>query len=338
MKDRILLGAAAAAMAVAIAGTANAQTKILRISSWAPPTHHINAKVWPTWGECVKKATDGRVTYKIEYKLASPPRQFDLIRKGVADASWIFHGYNAGRYVATQVVEIPLLGTSAEAASVAYWRVHQKYLEKAREHKGVIVVGLTSHGPAVIQTRKPIKRLSDLKGMKIRIPSPIAAAIATHFGAVGVKLPAPKVYEALSSGVADGIFMPVETQKSFRLKEVAPNVIEIPGGLYYGSFAFIMNPKFYLGLPPKDQQAIMGCSGEKLSKLAGVWWDRADKAGRKDAKKTHGKVRWASKAIQREFAPVAKKIEQDWIKQADAKGLEGKKALRELRRIARSYK
>ncbi|MGI9387286.1 MAG: TRAP transporter substrate-binding protein, partial [Methyloligellaceae bacterium] len=225
MQHRILVGAAAGLTALALAGAANGQTKTLRISSWAPPTHHINSKVWPAWGECIKKATEGRVTYKIEYKLASPPRQFDLVRKGVADAAWLFHGYNAGRYVATQIVEIPLLGTSAEAASVAYWRIHQKYLEKAREHKGVMVVGLTSHGPAVIHTRKPIKKMTDLKGMKIRIPSPIAAAIATHFGAIGVKLPAPKVYEALSSGVADGIFMPVETQKSFRLAEVAPNVI-----------------------------------------------------------------------------------------------------------------
>ena len=93
----------------AAAGAANAQTT-LRISSWAPPTHHINAKMWPWWGKCIAAATDGRVKTKVLYKLASPLRQFDLVRTGVADASWIFHGYNPGKFLATQVVEIPLLG------------------------------------------------------------------------------------------------------------------------------------------------------------------------------------------------------------------------------------
>ena len=68
------------------------------------------------------------------------------------------------------------------------------------------MVGLTSHGPAVIQTRKPIRKLADLKGMKIRIPSPIANTIAKSYGATGIKAPAPKVYEYLSSGIADGVF------------------------------------------------------------------------------------------------------------------------------------
>ena len=93
--------------------------EVLNISSWAPPTHYTNAIVWPTWGKWIEEATEGRVTTKIEYKLASPLKQFELVRDGVADAAWIFHGYNT-RYLATQAVEMPNLGTGAEAASVAY--------------------------------------------------------------------------------------------------------------------------------------------------------------------------------------------------------------------------
>ena len=225
--------------------------EVLNISSWAPPTHHINAVVWPTWGKWVEEATEGRVTTKIEYKLASPLKQFELVRDGVADAGWIFHGYNT-RYVATQAVEMPNLGTSAEAASVAYWRVHQKYLAKADEHRGVTLIGLTSHGPAVIQTKSALKDLGDLSGQKIRVPGGVGSLVGKALGVTAVKLPAPKVYEALSSGVADGIFKPIETQKSFRLKEVVPFVTIMPGGLYYGSFAFIMNSDFLAGLSEKD--------------------------------------------------------------------------------------
>ena len=310
--------------------------EVLNISSWAPPTHHMNAVVWPTWGKWVEEATEGRVTTKIEYKLASPLKQFELVRDGVADAGWIFHGYNT-RYVATQAVEMPNLGTSAEAASVAYWRVHQKYLAKADEHRGVTLIGLTSHGPAVIQTKSALKGLGDLSGQKIRVPGGVGSLVGKALGVTAVKLPAPKVYEALSSGVADGIFMPMETQKSFRLKEVVPFVTIMPGGLYYGSFAFIMNSDFLAGLSEKDQAAVMSVSGEQLSKLSGQQWDAADTAGLAAAKEAGTTITTASADVHKKYLAIMAPVEAGWLERANKAGIDGKAALEELRAIARSY-
>ena len=310
--------------------------EVLNISSWAPPTHHINNVVWPTWGKWVEEATEGRVTTKIEYNLASPLKQFELVRDGVADAAWIFHGYNT-RYVATQAVEMPNLGTSAEAASVAYWRVHQKHLAKADEHRGVTLIGLTSHGPAVIQTKAPLNSLDDLSGQKIRVPGGVGSLVGKALGVTAVKLPAPKVYEALSSGVADGIFMPIETQKSFRLKEVVPHVTIMPGGLYYGSFAFIMNSDFLAGLSETDRNAVMSVSGEKLAKLAGQQWDAADVAGLAAAKKAGTTITTASAEMHKKYLAIMAPIEAQWIERANNIGIDGKAALEELRAIARGY-
>jgi len=310
--------------------------EVLNISSWAPPTHHMNAVVWPTWGKWVEEATEGRVTTKIEYKLASPLKQFELVRDGVADAGWIFHGYNT-RYVATQAVEMPNLGTSAEAASVAYWRVHQKYLAKADEHRGVTLIGLTSHGPAVIQTKSALKGLGDLSGQKIRVPGGVGSLVGKALGVTAVKLPAPKVYEALSSGVADGIFMPMETQKSFRLKEVVPFVTIMPGGLYYGSFAFIMNSDFLAGLSEKDRAAVMSVSGEQLSKLSGQQWDAADTAGLAAAKEAGTTITTASADVHKKYLAIMAPVEAGWLERANKAGIDGKAALEELRAIARGY-
>ena len=309
--------------------------KVLNISSWAPPTHLTNSQVWPTWGKWIEEATEGRVTTKIEYKLASPLKQFELVRDSVADAAWIFHGYNT-RYAATQAVEMPNLGTSAEAASVAYWRVHQKYLAKANEHEGVTLVGLSSHGPAVIQTKTPLNSLSELNGLKIRVPGGVGSKVGKALGVTAVKLPAPKVYEALSSGVADGIFMPIETQKSFRLKEVVPYVTIMPGGLYYGSFAYLLNTDFLNSLSEKDRNAILSVSGEKLTRLAGQAWDNADKAGHADALASGSTVTTASQATHAEYLDLMAPVEAAWIEQMNGLGIDGKAALGELRDIARS--
>lgn len=332
----ITLSAAALALTVGVAGQATADD--IKISSWAPPTHPVNSQLFPTWGKCIQDATKGAVTWKIEYNLAPPPAQFDVVRKGIGDVAWIFHGYNAGRYVATKIVELPGLGTNATAAAVAYWRTHEKYLDKLNEHRGVRLVGLMTHGPGVLQTNKDITSLNQLKGMKLRLPGGVATDVFSNFGVVPVNVPAPKVYEVLSTGVADGVVMPIETQKSFKLHEVVKNVVVMPGGFYYGSFAIIMNPRRYASLSKAHQAAVDKCSGENLSKIAGAAWDGADAAGTKQAETT-GKLTVASEAMQKEFAPVAKKVTDEWIAAVKKKGLANpQEALDYLREQAKSYK
>src|SRR5690606_4330659 len=105
---------------------------------WVPPTHHFQTEIMEPWAKEVERATSSRV--KIEFTSAAlgpPNRQFDLALNGVADITTSNHGYTAGRFPLTQMVELPFVGDQAEALSVAYWRVHEKYLAEADEHRGV---------------------------------------------------------------------------------------------------------------------------------------------------------------------------------------------------------
>jgi TRAP-type C4-dicarboxylate transport system substrate-binding protein len=328
----LLLAGAAAAVAAA---PASAETKLI-FGSWAPPTHHINADVLPTMGKWIQEATKGRVTFEIKYDLAPPPGQFDAVRDGVQDVAWIFHGYNPGKFVATQVLELPFLGAGAEAGSAAYWRVHQKYLAKADEHKGVMVIGLMTHGAGVIQSQRPIKSWADLKGMKVRLPGGIASRVGEAVGAVAVSVPAPKVYETLSSKVAEAVFMPAETHKSFRLAEVTKYILTVPGNLYDGSFAIIMNPKKFESLSKEDQDAIMAVTGEKISAYAGSKWAAADKVGYETAKAAGTTVSEATPEMVDQLKKVAATLEADWIKRASGKGYDPAAALKELRETAKA--
>jgi TRAP-type C4-dicarboxylate transport system substrate-binding protein len=224
----------------------------------------------------------------------------------------------------------------AEAGSAAYWRIHQKYLAKADEHKSVMVIGLMTHGTGIIQSQKPIKSWADLKGLKVRLPGGIASKLGEHFGAVSVNVPAPKVYETLSSRVAEAVFMPWETQKSFRLAEVTQYIVEFPGNLYDGSFAIILNPAKFKSLSPQDQKALMSVSGEKLSAFAGSAWAEANEIGRATAKATGKQISTASPDMVNELKKAAVAVEADWIKRASGKGYDPKAALAELRSTARA--
>jgi TRAP-type C4-dicarboxylate transport system substrate-binding protein len=329
---------AASAIALCSSGWAHAESITLRVASWAPPSHAMNSFVFPTWGKWLEEATKGRVKIKVEYPQVPPPNLPDLVADGGTDVTWVSHAYNAGRYTLQQIVDLPGLGTNAEAASVAYWQVYQKYLVKAGEHKDVVLLGLTTHGQGTLQLRKPITKLSEIQGMKIRVPGGMGTEVVKLLGAQGVGVPAPKVYETLAQGVADGVVMPIETKKSFKLYEVAPFTLIVPGGMYYNSFGFLMNKDSFAKLSKEDQAALMSVSGEKLSRLAGQGWDKADAEGYALIKEKKLPLLTADPAMTAEYFNLVGKLETEWVAAAKAKGIDGAAALADLRATAKAYK
>ncbi|MGJ8527548.1 TRAP transporter substrate-binding protein [Maritalea sp.] len=273
--------AAAAAVAITAGSSAMAAEHNLTISSWTGPGHGINAIMWPNLIKMIEEATDGKVSAEVKLGLAPPPAQMDLVMDGAADLTIIFHGYQPGRFVGTKLIELPGYEGNAEAASVAYWNVHEKYLSKLNEHRGVKLIGLTTHGPGQIHSNKEVKTLADLDGLKTRLGGGVASDVGRELGLIGIQVPAPKVYETLASDSADAVAMPWEGRKGFKLTEVAKNVYEMPGGFYRGSFAFLMSQETFDALPADIQKALdEKVFGAPTSRMLGAAWDEIDDIGR----------------------------------------------------------
>jgi TRAP-type C4-dicarboxylate transport system substrate-binding protein len=300
----------------------------LTISSWAPPTHGINAKMWPKFVEMIEEATDGKVTAELKLGLAPPPAQFDLIQDGAADVSIIFHGYQPGRFTTAKLIELPGYEGSAEAASVADWRAYEKFLKQADEHRGVKLIALHTHGPAQVYTVDPVESLDQIKGLKLRVPGGVGSDVGTALGATGIQVPAPKVYETLASKAADGVVMPFESRKGFKLTEVAPYTYEMPGGFYRGSFAFIMNEDAFDALPDDVKAALEEkVFGEPLSRAIGQVWDEIDAEGRQATMDTEGNaINEASEADMAAYKPVADAVTAKVIEEVAATGVDAQAA------------
>jgi len=318
-----------ASAALAVTSTvAMAADYTLTISSWAPPTHGINSMMWPKFVEMVEAATDGKVTAELKLGMAPPPAQMDLVMDGAADLTIIFHGYQAGRFTATKMIELPGYEGSAEQASVAYWRTHEKHLAAANEHRGVKLIALHTHGPAQLHTNTPVTSMDQASGLKVRIPGGVGGDVGAALGATGIKVPAPKVYETLASKAADGVVMPFESRKGFKLTEVAQNVYEMPGGLYRGSFAYIMNEDAFADMPADLQKALEDkVFGEPLSRELGKIWDEIDTAGRAATEGAAGNViTTASADDQAAFAKIAEEVRAKVIAEVSAAGIDGQAA------------
>ena len=322
-----------ALLTISLVGPGPAHAQItLTMSSWVSPQHHLTSVVLQGWATEVEKATNGRVKFTMLPKHPSaPPGTFDAVRDGLVDLSYVTASYTPARHILPLMAELPGSGETALINSVAYSRIYWKYFDKVGEYKGVKLLGVFTHGPGQMFTKRSVSGINDIQGLKIRTGGGIAEAVAKALGTSAFVKPAPESYELLQSGVADGTFFPLESIVSFKLETVIEQATLFPGGMYSSAFGFFMNEDKWNKIPKEDQAIIEKLSGEHIARLAGASWDEADKKGLEALKKSGVKIVNANPAfvaeVQRRSAPIV----DEWIKKASAKGVDAAKILAEFR-------
>jgi len=325
-------GAAAIAFFM-VAGAASAQQTTLNVSSWMPASHVLSQTVGK-WCDQVAEATAKRVVCKLLSKpVAPPPGTFDAVREGLADVSYSVHGYTPDRYTLSQIAELPFSGDSAEANSVAYQRIFDRYFARINEHRGLKVIAVFTHGPGQLYTtKKPVESLADLQGLKLRGDGGMVANVGKAIGVSIVLKPSVEAQESLSSGAIDGLFGPAETIDSLRLEKLIRYRIVFPGGLYNTSFAFVMNQATWERIGTADQAAIARLSGEHAARMFGRAWDDVDRRALAAMQANDVRANFADRAFVAAVRARTAPIELKWIAEARAKGLErAEQALREFR-------
>src|SRR6266571_1661646 len=322
---------ASAALAAIAHSSAGAQTT-LTMSSWVSPAHHLTGVVLQGYGDEVEKASGGRIKFQMLPKHPSaPPGTFDAVRDGLVDLSYVTASYTPARHILPMIAELPGAGETSLVNSVAYSRVYWRHFHKVGEYNGVKLLGVFTHGPGQLFTKRPVNSINDIQGLKIRTGGGVAEAVAKALGASAFVKPAPESYELLKSGVADGVFFPMESIISFKLDTVLEQATLFPGGMYSSAFGFFMNEEKWNKLPKQDQDAIDKISGEWIARHAGQSWDEADKKGLEVLKKSGVKIVNADPAFVAEVKKRSAPIIEDWIQKARAKGVDAAKILAEFR-------
>jgi len=226
--------------------------------------------------------------------------------------------------------ELPGGGDTALANSIAYSRVYWKHFHKVGEYKGVKLLGVFTHGPGQMFTKKTVNTIADVQGLKIRTGGGVAEKVAKALGASAFVKPAPESYELLSSGVADGVFFPMESIVSFKLETVLTQATLFPGGMYSSAFGFFMNEDKWNKLSKQDQDALEKISGEWIARHAGNSWDAADQKGLDALKKSGVKIVNANPELVAEVKKRSAPIVDEWITAANAKGVNAKAILAEF--------
>lgn len=337
MKRSALSLAAAAAL---LAGPVAAQT-VLTVSSWVPPTHSLSL-AQKEWCDLLEKNTSGKMKCNILPRgVAAPPGTLDAIKNGLADVSYTVHGYTPGRFLYTQMAELPFLGDKSEPISVAFNKVASKYPPFAQEHQGVKVLTYFTHGPGIVfNTKRPVTKVEDLQGLKWRVGGGMVNEIARTLGMNVTLKPAPESYELLSGGVMDGTLFPAESTESFKIDKIIKHATVFPGGLYNTSFVFLMNQAKYDKLSADEKKAVDAISGDTAARIFGRGWDKVDLRGMALMQANNVQIVKADAKFVADVKAKTSSLEGKWVQDAQAKGLkDAGKVLAEFRsEIAKASK
>jgi TRAP-type C4-dicarboxylate transport system substrate-binding protein len=293
------------------------------------------------FGKEFEKRTDGR--YKVEFyysaTLGKPDELVDLLSAGVIDFAWIAVGYTPQKFIQSRGFELAFMSENPFAWMKTVWEMYKTYgpIKDEWEKKNKIICAVPAGmDPVVFMTKKPVYKVDDLKGIRLRSYGMVGKMIKL-LGGMPVALAFPEVYEALSRGVIDGAtgFGYMNTWDS-KFWEIAPNVINNGTGVY-GLTSFGGSKKTYDELPLQDKKILDQLREDALVKYMQFMEESHKEITKKLLGKNINIINWSSenKKIARNIC--VPQIWEEWLAESRGKGFPTDEFFERYKTVLKKY-
>ena len=251
---------------------AKAQVIKLRYNTQQPDIIWDSVHAAKPWFKEVEKATGGKVKFEEYYSqtLSKGPDAWQAARSSVADISWVFHGYTPGLTTLADVITLPFMAFKNPAQSSAIlWKLYEEFPKLAAQFKDNKILFAWASAPFfIINNKREVKTLEDLKGLKLRVAGGPPSEAAKALGITPILMGMPDSYLSLQKGVIDGMAATWDILGGYKQYEVAKYYTYVPFYTIY--FSFVMNWNTWNHLPPDVQKVFTDLGGLKGSIFYGT--------------------------------------------------------------------
>src|SRR5499427_4425652 len=205
----LAMGVAGATMP--LGGEARAQQKIVLKASDVHPAGYPTVVAVEHFGEKLAKASNGRLSVQMyaSMQLGGEKEAIEQAQVGAIQLARVSVGALGPVIPDLNVFNLPFLfRNTAHMQKVIDGAIGQELLDKVTDNANAGLVGLCwmdAGARSVYDTRKPIKDIGDLKGLKVRVMgNPMFVDMMNALGGNGVAMGYDQVFSALQTGVVDG--------------------------------------------------------------------------------------------------------------------------------------
>lgn len=250
---------------------------ILTLNLGMPPVHQRWVKAIKPWCDEIEKRSQGRLKVEPYFADALGKRSEALnsVRTGIADLAEAPFSTNPGQFpFHSQIFSAGRPSMSLENSQALMQELYVKFPQLLnKELKGARLLFTHSYpvGDCVMTKKNPVRTLAELKGQKIAFQGGgLRFEVMKSLGASVVGMSMADLYQALQSGIVDGIVMDFDPLISRRYGEEIKHVtlLNITGTGFY----MVMNPDTYASLPPDLQKVMDDVSGDFANQLLEKFW------------------------------------------------------------------
>jgi TRAP-type C4-dicarboxylate transport system substrate-binding protein len=215
----------------------------------------------------VEKDSGGRIKGEIypASQLGSIPSMIQGVQGGSIQA-WIGPPeFLVGVDVRYEALSAPgLMNNFDQMVKVLYDPGVQKMMFELGATKGLEGIGFAPIGPSTIITKREVKKLADLKGMKLReLASPFQLELIRRMDANPVAMTLAEVLPGIQQGTIDGSLSSMTVYTTMQFHDAAKFVLE--NDQPYINSIVVMSKRWLATLPP-DLQKVIHDNGAKVSK------------------------------------------------------------------------
>jgi TRAP-type C4-dicarboxylate transport system substrate-binding protein len=290
------------------------------------------------WANGLERQSGGRITVKrFPGSQMGPAQQhYDFVRTGQADVAWFLHGATPGRFPLTEIVQVPYLVGSAEIGTKVLNdpELRSKYIDA--EHRGVKVLLLLTHQPGNVHTtKKPIRTIEDMRGLRLRFASPTIRDFIAALGGTPVGVVPTEQVEQLQKGTIDGVFIDYGGAGiAFKMGGILKYSTEMYS--YVSSFGVAMNPDSWNTLPP-DLQALVTESMTGVEKEVGEAWDALDVPGKKALIDGGAEAIRLSPEENAKFRKIGAEVAEAKVNELESKGMPARAIYTMMKSLAEKH-
>ncbi len=204
-------GAAGLATALTPPSPARAQTKMVFKASDVQPPGYPTVAATESLGKKLEAATNGRLSVQMfpSMQLGGEKETIEQTQIGAIQLLRVSAGTVGPIVDEINVVNMPFLFRNmSHAEKIMDGPIGQELLDRitANPNAGLVALCWMNAGArSLYNTKRPIKSIEDLKGLKIRvIGNPIFIDMMNALGGNGVAMGYDQVFSALQTGVIDG--------------------------------------------------------------------------------------------------------------------------------------
>ncbi|MEE2722225.1 MAG: TRAP transporter substrate-binding protein DctP [Pseudomonadota bacterium] len=256
---------AAAVLAVALPTAASAQKITIKyLTAWDNRVQGT-PKIAYRFGDMVKKATNGRITFKFSGpEVIKSRQQFQPTQRGVFDMNLSVAPYYIGTTGVTMAA-FAMPGTTEDWRKKGYWDYFDKEMNRFNQKMISHVLGGTGPDVFHVMLKRPLsKGALPLKGRKIRANGFYKPVIEPLGGSM-VNLNGGEIYSALQKGVVEGAAWPVQGAIDFKWYEQAKYMMRPRFGM--SPYTVTMNMDRFKKLSKADQTLMLKL-GREIERLA----------------------------------------------------------------------